>query len=119
KDIARLELGSLNYSQYGTFNGEPAAVIAAFQTPGSNALDVADGIRKAMTDLAERFPPGIDYKISLDTTVPVKAGISEIVQTLLVAIGLVVLVVFVFLQSWRATLIPLLTVPVSLIGAFS
>jgi HAE1 family hydrophobic/amphiphilic exporter-1 len=119
KDVARIELGSLNYNQYGTFNGQPAAVIAAFQTPGSNALDVAEGIRGAMTDLAKRFPPGIDYKVSLDTTVPVKAGISEIVETLLVAIALVVLVVFVFLQSWRATLIPLLTVPVSLVGAFA
>jgi HAE1 family hydrophobic/amphiphilic exporter-1 len=118
RDIARLELGSLNYSQYGTFNGQPAAVIAAFQTPGSNALDVADGIRKAMADLATRFPPGIDYKVSLDTTVPVKAGIGEIVDTLLIAIALVVLVVFAFLQSWRATLIPLVTVPVSLVGAF-
>jgi HAE1 family hydrophobic/amphiphilic exporter-1 len=119
KDIARIELGSLNYNQYGTFNGRPAAVVAAFQTPGSNALDVADAIRKTMVDLAKRFPPGIDYKVSLDTTVPVKASIAEIVDTLLAAIGLVVLVVFVFLQSWRATLIPLLTVPVSLIGAFA
>jgi HAE1 family hydrophobic/amphiphilic exporter-1 len=119
KDIARTELGSLNYQQYGTFNGKPAAVIAAFQSPGSNALDVAENIRKTMADLATRFPPGVDYKVSLDTTAPVKAGIREIVITLLEAIGLVVLVVFVFLQSWRATLIPLLTVPVSLIGAFA
>jgi HAE1 family hydrophobic/amphiphilic exporter-1 len=119
KDIARTELGSLNYQQYGTFNGKPAAVIAAFQSPGSNALDVADNIRKTMADLATRFPPGVDYKVSLDTTAPVKAGIREIVITLLESIGLVVLVVFVFLQSWRATLIPLLTVPVSLIGAFA
>ncbi|HEY1694209.1 MAG TPA: multidrug efflux RND transporter permease subunit [Polyangiaceae bacterium] len=119
KDIARTELGSLNYQQYGTFNGKPAAVIAAFQTPGSNALDVADGIRATMKDLAKRFPPGIDYTVSLDTTVPVNAGIREIIETLLEAIALVVLVVFVFLQSWRATLIPLLTVPVSLVGAFA
>jgi HAE1 family hydrophobic/amphiphilic exporter-1 len=119
RDIARTELGSLNYQQYGTFNGKPAAVIAAFQTPGSNALDVANGIRAAMVDLAKRFPPGIDYKVSLDTTVPVIGGIREILETLLEAIGLVVLVVFIFLQSWRATLIPLLTVPVSLIGAFA
>jgi HAE1 family hydrophobic/amphiphilic exporter-1 len=119
RDIARVELGSLNYGQYGTFNGKPAAVVAAFQTPGSNALDVAEGIRSTMTDLAKRFPPGIDYKVSLDTTAPVKAGIREIVETLLEAILLVVFVVFVFLQSWRATLIPLLTVPVSLVGAFA
>jgi HAE1 family hydrophobic/amphiphilic exporter-1 len=119
RDIARTELGSLNYQQYGTFNGKPAAVIAAFQSPGSNALDVAEGIRAAMADLAKRFPPGIEYKVSLDTTVPVIGGIREIIETLLEAIALVVLVVFVFLQSWRATLIPLLTVPVSLVGAFA
>ncbi|MGD0525321.1 MAG: multidrug efflux RND transporter permease subunit [Polyangiaceae bacterium] len=118
KDIARIELGALNYQQYGTFNGQPAAVIAAFQTPGSNALDVAENIRKTMADLEKRFPAGIAYKVSLDTTAPVKAGIREIVETLVEAVGLVVLVVFVFLQSWRATLIPLLTVPVSLVGAF-
>jgi HAE1 family hydrophobic/amphiphilic exporter-1 len=119
KDIARIELGSLNYNSYGTFNGKPAAVIAAFQTPGSNSLEVANGIRQTIAELAQRFPPGIDYKVSLDTTAPVLAGMREIVLTLLEAIGLVVLVVFVFLQSWRATLIPLLTVPVSLIGAFA
>jgi HAE1 family hydrophobic/amphiphilic exporter-1 len=119
RDVARVELGALNYQQYGTLDGKPAAVIAAFQTPGSNALDVAAGIRSTMEDLAKRFPPGVAYRVSLDTTAPVKAGIAEIVQTLLAAIALVVLVVFVFLQSWRATLIPLLTVPVSLIGAFA
>jgi HAE1 family hydrophobic/amphiphilic exporter-1 len=119
RDIARVELGSLNYQQYGTFNGKPAAVVAAFQTPGSNALDVAENIRKTMVELAKRFPAGIDYKVSLDTTAPVNAGIREIVETLVEAILLVVLVVFIFLQSWRATLIPLLTVPVSLIGAFA
>jgi len=119
KDVARVELGALNYQQYGTFNGKPAAVIATFQIPGSNALDVAKGIRTQMDELKKRFPPGMDYKISLDTTAPVNAGIQEIVETLLEAIALVVLVVFIFLQSWRATLIPLLTVPVSLIGAFA
>ncbi len=119
KDVARIEMGALNYQQYGTFNGQPAAVIAAFQTPGSNALDVAENIKKTMAELSTRFPPGIKYEISLDTTAPVKAGIREIVETLAEAIALVVLVVFVFLQSWRATLIPLLTVPVSLVGAFA
>ena len=119
KDVARIELGALTYQQYGTFNGNPAAVIAAFQSPGSNALEVADNVRKSMTELAKRFPPGIAYEISLDTTAPVKAGIREIVETLVAAVVLVALVVFLFLQSWRATLIPLLTVPVSLIGAFA
>ncbi|HEX4352325.1 MAG TPA: efflux RND transporter permease subunit, partial [Polyangiales bacterium] len=119
KDVGRVELGALNYQQYGTFNGKPAAVIAAFQMPGSNALEVAQNIRRTMNELAVHFPPGIAYEVSLDTTAPVTAGIREIVETLLEAIALVVLVVFIFLQSWRATLIPLLTVPVSLVGAFA
>ena len=119
KDIARVELGALNYAQYGSFNGKPGAVIAAFQVPGSNALDVAKGIRAQMDDLKSRFPPGMEYRISLDTTAPVEAGIKEIVETLTEAIALVVLVVYLFLQNWRATLIPLLTVPVSLVGAFA
>ncbi len=119
RDVARIELGALTYQQYGTFNGKPASVVAAFQTPGSNALEVQKGILAAMDTLSKRFPPGIAYKVSLDTTAPVTAGIKEIVETLFEAIALVVLVVFVFLQSWRATLIPLLTVPVSLIGAFA
>jgi HAE1 family hydrophobic/amphiphilic exporter-1 len=119
KDVGRVELGALNYGQYGTFNGKPAAVIAAFQSPGSNALDVARGIRTAMDELKKRFPPAMRYEVSLDTTAPVYAGVREIVETLFEAIALVVLVVFIFLQSWRATLIPLLTVPVSLVGAFA
>jgi HAE1 family hydrophobic/amphiphilic exporter-1 len=119
RDVARVELGTLNYQQYGLFNGKPAAVIAAFQAPGSNALEVAQAIRTAMADVAKHFPPGIEYRVSLDTTAPVKAGMHEIIETLIEAVLLVVLVVFVFLQSWRATLIPLLTVPVSLIGAFA
>jgi HAE1 family hydrophobic/amphiphilic exporter-1 len=118
-DVARVELGALNYQQYGTFNGQPAAVVAAFQAPGSNSLAVATEIRATMEQLATRFPPGIAYRISLDTTRPVTAGIREIVETLIEAVLLVVLVVFIFLQSWRATLIPLLTVPVSLVGAFA
>lgn len=119
RDVARIELGALSYQQYGTFNGKPASVIAAFQTPGSNALDVQKGILATMDKVSKSFPPGIAYKVSLDTTAPVTAGIKEIVETLFEAIALVVLVVFVFLQSWRATLIPLLTVPVSLVGAFA
>jgi HAE1 family hydrophobic/amphiphilic exporter-1 len=119
KDVARVELGSLNYNQAGNFNGKPAGVVACFQLPGSNALDVASRIRATMEQLKGKFPPGMDYMVSLDTTVPVKEGIDEIVTTLLEAVGLVVLVVFIFLQSWRATLIPLLTVPVSLVGVFT
>jgi len=119
RDVAAIEMGSLNYNQAGAFNGKPAGVIAAFQLPGSNALDVAAAVRASMEELKSHFPPGMDYAISLDTTAPVKAGIEEILITLLEAIGLVVLVVFIFLQSWRATLIPLLTVPVSLVGVFA
>ncbi len=119
RDVAQIEMGSLNYAQEGAFNGRPAGVIAAFQLPGSNALDVASAVRATMADLKKHFPPGMDYEISLDTTAPVKAGIQEILITLAEAIGLVVLVVFIFLQSWRATLIPLLTVPVSLVGVFA
>lgn len=118
-DIGGVELGALNYSQFGSFNGKPAAVMAAFQSPGSNALDVAANIRSTLAELKTRFPPGLEYQVSLDTTAPVKSGINEIVHTLIEAIVLVVVVVFLFLQSWRATLIPLLTVPVSLIGAFA
>jgi HAE1 family hydrophobic/amphiphilic exporter-1 len=119
RDVARIEMGSLNYSQVGAFNGRPAGVVAAFQLPGSNALDVASSVRASMVELKKHFPPGMDYEVSLDTTAPVKAGIEEILITLAEAIGLVVLVVFIFLQSWRATLIPLLTVPVSLVGVFA
>jgi len=118
-DLGSVELGALNYAQYGSFNGKPAAVLAAFQSPGSNALDVAAQIRSTLAELKQRFPPGLEYQVSLDTTAPVKSGIEEIVHTLLEAVALVVIVVFLFLQSWRATLIPLLTVPVSLIGAFA
>jgi hydrophobic/amphiphilic exporter-1 (mainly G- bacteria), HAE1 family len=119
RDVGRVELGTQTYTQTGAFNGKPAAIVAAFQSPGSNALDVASRVRATMDELKRRFPPGMEYQVSLDTTAPVKAGITEIVWTLLEAIALVVLVVFLFLQSWRATLIPLLTVPVSLIGAFA
>ncbi len=119
RDVARVELGSANYMQAGRINGKQAGIVAIFQSPGSNALDVAASVRATMADLSKQFPPGMKYDISLDTTAPVKAGIHEILVTLFEAILLVVLVVFVFLQSWRATLIPLLTVPVSLIGAFA
>jgi hydrophobic/amphiphilic exporter-1 (mainly G- bacteria), HAE1 family len=118
RDVARLELGTMLYNAMGRHDGKPAAVIAVFQIPGTNALQVADRIKKTMEELKQRFPRDMDYLISLDTTLPVREGINEIVQTLFEAVLLVLLVVFVFLQSWRATLIPLVTVPVSLIGAF-
>ena len=119
KDVARIDLGALNYQQFTRFNGQPGSIIAVFQTPGSNALAVAEGVKKTIADLKQRFPADLDYKISLDTTLPVTEGIREIVETLVIAIVLVLLVVFLFLQNWRATLIPMIAVPVSLIGTFA
>ncbi|HEY0784105.1 MAG TPA: efflux RND transporter permease subunit, partial [Thermoanaerobaculia bacterium] len=119
KDVARLELGALTYKQIGRLNGKPASIVAIFQAPGSNALAVAQGVRREMEDLKRRFPSDLDYAVSLDTTASVSEGISEIVKTLLEAMVLVILVVYLFLQNWRATLIPLIAVPVSLIGTFA
>jgi len=118
KDVARIELGALTYNLIGRFDGRPAAVIAVYQTPGSNALSVGKGLQNVMRDLKARFPVDVDYAVSLDTTRPVTEGIREIVITLLETTLLVALVVFLFLQSWRATLIPLIAVPVSLVGTF-
>ena len=118
KDVARLELGTMLYNAMGRHDSKPAAVIAVFQIPGTNALDVANQVKSTMADLSKRFPRDMDYLISLDTTLPVSEGITEIVHTLFEAVGLVIIVVFIFLQNWRATLIPLMTVPVSLLGAF-
>ncbi len=119
KDVARIELGAQNYQQVARFGGQPAGIVAVFQAPGSNALAVADGVKKTMEDLKQRFPADFDYAVGLDTTRSVTEGIREIVQTLLIAIVLVLLVVFIFLQNWRATLIPMIAVPVSLIGTFA
>src|SRR5580765_7463305 len=118
KDVARIELGTMLYNAVGRHDGKPAAVIAVFQIPGTNAVEVASNIKKTMEDLKTRFPRDMDYLVSLDTTLPVTEGINEIVHTLLEAVALVIIVVFIFLQNWRATLIPLMTVPVSLVGAF-
>ncbi|MBK9098861.1 MAG: multidrug efflux RND transporter permease subunit [bacterium] len=118
KDIARIELGTLLYNMIGRNNGKPAAVVAVYQLPGSNAIEVAEQIKETMNELSKNFPPGMVHEISLDTTLPIEEGITEIVHTLFEAVLLVILVVFIFLQNWRATLIPLLTVPVSLISTF-
>jgi HAE1 family hydrophobic/amphiphilic exporter-1 len=118
RDVARVELGVETYTQIGRLNGRPAAVIPIYQAPGSNSLALAADIRATMERLKKQFPSGMAYDVSLDTTLPVTASIEEIKHTLIEAIVLVLLVVFLFLQSWRATLIPLLTVPVSLVGAF-
>ncbi len=119
RDVARIELGALNYTQIGRFNGKPAAIVAVYQTPGSNALAVGKGVKTTIEELKKRFPNDLDYAISLDTTLPVTEGIREILITLLETTLLVVFVVFMFLQSWRATLIPLIAVPVSLVGTFA
>ena len=118
RDVARMELGSQDYSVAGRFNGRPGAIIAAYQLPGSNAVDAAAGVKKLMAQMKERFPDDIDFAVSLDTTLSVTEGLKEIVETLLIALVLVIIVVYLFLQSWRSTLIPLLAVPVSLIGTF-
>ncbi|MGE5346255.1 MAG: efflux RND transporter permease subunit, partial [Acidithiobacillales bacterium] len=118
KDVSRIELGALNYQQRARLNGKPTCPIGVFQVPGSNAIAVAEGIKKTMAELKERFPDDLDYVIALDTTLPVTEGIKEITHTLFEAIVLVIIVVFLFLQGWRATLIPLLAVPVSLVGTF-
>ncbi len=118
RDVARIELGALNYQQIGRVNGEPGCAIAVFQSPGSNALAVAEGVRQQMQALSGRFPEDLEFAYTLDTTLAVSEGIREIVITLAEAMVLVILVVYLFLQNWRATLIPAVAVPVSLIGTF-
>jgi len=118
KDVARIELGSQNYSVLGRLNGKPGAIIAVYQLPGSNAVQAAAGVKKLMAEVKTRLPHDMDYVISLDTTKAVTEGMKEIILTLVIAIVLVIIVVYIFLQGWRATLIPLLAVPVSLVGTF-
>jgi hydrophobic/amphiphilic exporter-1 (mainly G- bacteria), HAE1 family len=118
KDVARVELGAQSYNMVSRLDGKESAILAAYQLPGSNAVQAANEIRKLMAELKGRLPEDVDYAISLDTTQAVNEGMKEIVLTLVIAIVLVLIVVFVFLQGWRATLIPLLAVPVSLVGTF-
>jgi hydrophobic/amphiphilic exporter-1 (mainly G- bacteria), HAE1 family len=118
KDVARVELGAQAYNTVGRLNGKPGAIIAVYQLPGTNAVEAAAGVKKLMSEMKQRFPQDMDSVVSLDTTRAVTEGIREIILTLLIAIGLVIIVVYLFLQGWRATLIPLLAVPVSLIGTF-
>jgi HAE1 family hydrophobic/amphiphilic exporter-1 len=117
--VARLELGALNYQQIGRVDGQPGVGIGVFQMPGSNALEVADAVKKTMVELSQRFPPDLTYSYSIDTTLPVTEGIREILITLGEALLLVIFVVYLFLQNWRATFIPMVAVPVSLIGTFA
>ncbi len=117
-DVARIELGAQTYNMEGRLNGKPAALIALYQMPGANALVAANGAKALMEKIKQSFPPDLDYAIALDTTLSVTEGIKEIQHTLFEALVLVMIVVFIFLQGWRATLIPLLAVPVSLVGTF-
>jgi hydrophobe/amphiphile efflux-1 (HAE1) family protein len=119
KDVARVELGAQTYQSNSRFNGGPASVMLVYQAPGANALAVARSVKRFMEEAKKQFPPGLDYVINFDTTAFVRASMEEVIHTLLEAIALVLLVVFVFLQNWRATLIPLLTVPVSVVGTFA
>src|SRR6185437_6911023 len=118
KDVARVELGAQDYSMISRLNGKPCAIVAVYQLPGSNAVDTATAVRTLMAQMKQRLPQDVEYTIALDQTSAVTEGMKEIVQTLLIAIVLVIIVVYLFLQDWRSTLIPLLAVPVSLIGTF-
>ena len=119
KDVARIELGAQTYNLWNRIDGKPGAGMAVYQLPGTNAIATVQGVRKVLDEAKKRFPADLDYTVSLDTTRSINEGISEIVKTLFEALALVILVVFVFLQGWRATLIPALAVPVSLIGTFA
>ncbi|MCE5346203.1 MAG: multidrug efflux RND transporter permease subunit [Bacteroidales bacterium] len=118
KDVARVELGKFNYSGVSYVDKKPAAYMMIYQTPGSNALEVADGVYKAMAELSKSFPSDIAYNVPFESVTIVKESIGEVVNTLLKALALVVLVVFIFLQDWRSTIIPVLAIPVSIIGTF-
>jgi len=119
RDIARLELGAAEYSLRSLLDNKPAVAIPVFQAPGSNAIEISDNVRKTMVELKKHMPEGVDYKIVYDPTQFVRASIASVVTTLLEAVALVVLVVILFLQTWRASIIPLLAVPVSVIGTFA
>ncbi|MDD4087014.1 MAG: efflux RND transporter permease subunit, partial [Bacteroidales bacterium] len=116
KDVADVALGSENYEAFTRVNGSDCAILFIYQAPGSNAMNVSAEVKATLERLKADFPDDLDYEISLDTTVPIKAGMDEIIETLLIALILVVLVVFIFLQDWRATLIPVLAIPVSLLS---
>ncbi|MCK9452412.1 MAG: efflux RND transporter permease subunit [Bacteroidales bacterium] len=118
KNVADVSLGTENYEAFTRLNSKDCAVLFIYQAPGSNAMKVADEIKSALAKMKETFPEDLQYTISLDTTIPIKAGMDEIIETLIIALILVILVVFIFLQDWRATLIPVLAIPVSLLSAF-
>ncbi len=119
KDVARTELAGKSYTSYGRFNGQASTILMVYQLPGSNALTTADGVKELMEELGERMPPGLEYDITFDNTKFITASIDEVKTTFFEALGLVLIVVFVFLGSFRATLIPLIAIPVSLVGTFA
>ncbi|ODG96445.1 RND transporter [Nostoc sp. KVJ20] len=119
KDVGRAELGAENYSSFLRFRGNDAVGLGIYQVPGSNALDVARGVKAEIARLAPNFPPGMRYQVAFDTTSFVEESLAEVIKTLIEAVVLVVIVIFVFLQDWRTTLIPALTIPLALIGTFA
>ncbi len=119
RDVAEVELGAITYVIGSTLNGKPSATIAVYQIPGENALEVVKGVRKTLAELAPSFPPGLEYQVIYDNTDVIKASIKEVVVTLFITLILVILTVYVFLQNFRATIIPSVTIPVSLIGTFA
>ena len=119
KDVAKIELGAQDYSVSSTFNGEDAVAFAIYLQPGANALETAEAVKKTMEELSKRFPEGITYEIPYDTTIFVNVSIEEVIHTFFEAVVLVIIVVYLFLQNMRATIIPILAVPVSIIGAFA
>jgi len=119
RDIGHAELGAQTYSGFSRLNGRPSANVIVYLSPGANAVQTADSVIKYMEDVKKSFPAGISYVVPYNSTMFVRAAIKDVLQTLLIAIGLVILVVFIFLQNWRATLIPLLTVPVAVVGTFA
>ncbi len=119
RDVARAELGSQTYLAVGKLGANPATILAIYQQPGANALQVADGIKDALAELSEAFPDGVEYSIPYDTTDFVRSSLYEVYETLVIAVLLVVLVTYIFLQDWRSTLIPSITIPVSLVGTFA
>jgi len=118
KHVARIELGVETYNAFTRLNGKQCSMIALYQAPGSNAVELAETVKRTMEELSGSFPEGVRYDISLDTTLAITAGIDEIIETLIIALALVILVVFIFIQDWRAALIPTIAIPVSLVGAF-
>src|SRR5262249_20814873 len=118
-DVARVELAARDYSIMAQLNGKPAAALVIWQLPGSNAIETSDAVRTKLAELKHNFPPGVDYRVIYDTTLFARESITAVVHTLFEAVLLVVIVVIVFLQDWRASIIPLLAVPISLIGTFA